>query len=172
MSLEGKFKKIAKDATSSSNWQEEAARRAANIKSRKNSRLVALRILQVLKEQNISQAELAEKLSVSRQHISKIVKGEENFTFETIEKIENALGIELMTIHGPNLPMNGKAEYKSETVPTPSVSYNFNIDLMLPLSLKSSNRMMLCQNIKGIQILINSNYIDIDKIGYRQFENC
>jgi predicted benzoate:H+ symporter BenE len=82
------------------------------------------------------------------------------------------LGIELMTIHGPNLSMNGKAEYKSETVPTPSVSYNFNIDLMLPLSLKSSNRMMLCQNIKGIQILINSNYIDIDKIGYRQFENC
>lgn len=100
MSLENKFKKLA-STSSSSDWRKEAAKRAANSKSRKNSRLVALRILQVLKDRNISQTELAEMLSVSRQHVSKIVKGQENFTFETIEKIEKALGIKLITVYGP-----------------------------------------------------------------------
>jgi hypothetical protein len=46
----------------------------------------------------MSQAVLAERMGVSRQQVTKIVKGQENFTFETIEKLENALNVTLMTI--------------------------------------------------------------------------
>lgn len=38
-------------------------------------------------------------MGVSRQQVSKIVKGKENFTFETIDKLEKALDVTLMTIN-------------------------------------------------------------------------
>ena len=46
----------------------------------------------------MTQAELANRLNVSRQHISKIVKGQENLTLETIAKIEEVLGVVLIAI--------------------------------------------------------------------------
>lgn len=70
-------------------------------KTRRWARLVALRVLEALEKNNMTQSDLADKLGVSRQHVSKIVKGEENFSFATIEKLENALDIELMTVYGP-----------------------------------------------------------------------
>lgn len=67
-------------------------------KSLQRSKAVAVRILYRLDELNMSQKDLAEKLNVAPQQVNKWVKGGENFTFETIEKIENALGFELMYI--------------------------------------------------------------------------
>ena len=46
-----------------------------------------------LKEQKMTQKDLAEKMSVTPQYINKIVKGGENLTTETITKLENILGI-------------------------------------------------------------------------------
>jgi len=37
-------------------------------------------------------------MGVSRQQVSKIVKGQENLTFETVSKLENALGITIIEI--------------------------------------------------------------------------
>jgi len=56
---------------------------------------IALKVLDVLEEKNMTQSQLADKLSVSRQQISKILKGQENLTLETISKIESALDIKL-----------------------------------------------------------------------------
>jgi transcriptional regulator with XRE-family HTH domain len=77
---------------------EEAGKKLTNSGSRKNARKVALRVLHILKERGISQTELAEMMGVSRQQVTKIVKGKENFTFETIDKLERALDVTLMTI--------------------------------------------------------------------------
>lgn len=99
MSKNEKLKKITADHPS--NWLEEAAKKAANKGARKNARKVALRILQILRERGISQTELAERMGVSRQQVTKIVKGQENFTFETIDKLERALDVTLMTIGVP-----------------------------------------------------------------------
>lgn len=64
------------------------------------SQKVAMLILRALREQQMSQRELASRLNVSPQQINKWVKGNENFTFETISKIENALNIQLLSVPG------------------------------------------------------------------------
>ena len=64
-----------------------------------------MQVLAALKTQGLSQKELAERMGVSPQQVSKIVKGQENLTLETISKIEMVLGI---TIIGSTLK-GGKA---------------------------------------------------------------
>jgi transcriptional regulator with XRE-family HTH domain len=61
----------------------------------KKSAAIAIFILEGLKAQNLSQKDLAEKLNVSSQQISKILKGQENLTLETITNLEKALGIRI-----------------------------------------------------------------------------
>lgn len=97
MNLKDKIKQITVESDSS--WIDQANTRAANRGARKNARKIALRVLAELKKQNISQGDLAERMSVSRQQVSKIIKGQENFTLETIDKLESALGISLITVH-------------------------------------------------------------------------
>jgi len=93
------LKKI--DSGRRSDWLETRAKKRSHKKARENARLVAIRVLTILRERNMSQTELAEKMGVSRQQVTKIVKGQENFTFETIDKLETALGVTLMTIAVP-----------------------------------------------------------------------
>lgn len=59
---------------------------------------IALKIIDILKENKMTQAELAAKLETSPQNISKILKGQENLTLETIVKLEKSLGIELIAV--------------------------------------------------------------------------
>lgn len=73
----------------------------------------------VLDEKKMTQTDLAEKMGVSRQQISKIVKGHENLTFETIDKLEKALNIKLITIAGEPKP---KPEKKARPAKTPPAS--------------------------------------------------
>jgi transcriptional regulator with XRE-family HTH domain len=99
MTLKDKLKKITSEQ--GSDWLKEAEEKLAHAGARRNARKVALRVLQLLRERGMSQTELAEKMGVSRQQVTKIVKGKENFTFETIEKLESALDITLMMIVTP-----------------------------------------------------------------------
>jgi len=99
MSLREKLNKVAEEDTS--NWLEETGKQLAEQGSRKKSRQLALRVLQLLHQQGMTQTQLAERMQVSRQQVSKIVKGQENFTFETIDKLEKAFGVTLMTIESP-----------------------------------------------------------------------
>ena len=59
---------------------------------------IALAVLQILREEKITQKSLAEKMGVSPQQISKLLKGEENLSLETISKLEEALGYQLFEI--------------------------------------------------------------------------
>lgn len=59
---------------------------------RKSNR-IATKVLMALKEQKMSQKDLAEKMNVSPQYINKLVKGGENFTIETLTKLEDILDI-------------------------------------------------------------------------------
>lgn len=93
--------------------------REANAGWLRKSGFVALRVMAVLDEKKMTQTDLAEKMGVSRQQISKIVKGHENLTFETIDKLEKALDIKLITIAGePKL----KPEKKARPAKTPPAS--------------------------------------------------
>ncbi len=64
----------------------------------KYSRKIAIQINSYLKSNHIKQKELAILLEVSPQQISKIIKGRENLTLETISKIEQALNINLIDL--------------------------------------------------------------------------
>ncbi|PWN06848.1 helix-turn-helix transcriptional regulator [Rhodohalobacter mucosus] len=92
-------KKIAEVAEKDkSKWLEKAKYRRENRDWLVKSKRIALRVLGVLKERGMQQKELAEKLGVSKQQVSKIVKGKENLTLETISKLEKALEISLLII--------------------------------------------------------------------------
>lgn len=60
--------------------------------------LLAARVLEFLEENNKTQRWLAEKLDVSPQQITKIVKGRQNLSWGKIKEIEAVLGIKLARI--------------------------------------------------------------------------
>ncbi|MBE7651963.1 helix-turn-helix transcriptional regulator [Tenacibaculum finnmarkense] len=82
-----------------SNWEDKAKNRLANKSWLKHSRKIAIKINTFLKTNNIKQKELAKLLDVSPQQISKIIKGRENLTLETISKIEDVLKIQLLELN-------------------------------------------------------------------------
>ena len=49
-----------------------------------------------MEELGMSQKQLAEKMNCSPQYISKVLRGRENLSLETLTKIENALEISII----------------------------------------------------------------------------
>lgn len=79
-------------------WSKDADYRLKNRKWLRYSSNIARRILAVIEDkEDFSQANLARLLGVSPQHISKIVKGKENLTLETIANISTVLETELIS---------------------------------------------------------------------------
>lgn len=62
----------------------------------KASQWIALKVLERLDELNWTKKELGKKMSVSPQHISKIVSGKENLTLETIVRLQKILDISIL----------------------------------------------------------------------------
>lgn len=88
--------KLAKIATGNpSDWKAKAKYRRENREWLKKSAAIAIRILDALKAQGLSQKDLAERMNVSPQQVNKIVQGQENLTLETISVLETALGIKI-----------------------------------------------------------------------------
>ena len=80
-----------------STWLTDAEFRMKN-KWLNYSSKIALRILSAIEEKkDFSQSKLADLLSVSPQQISKIIKGKENLTLETIYNLSQALNVELIS---------------------------------------------------------------------------
>lgn len=79
-------------------YLENAALRIKNRKWLSYSSNIARRILAALEDNSeMSQKSIAESLGVSTQYINKVVKGQENLSLETIAKISDAIGVELIT---------------------------------------------------------------------------
>ena len=56
---------------------------------------VAYAIMDYMQDNGLSRNDVAEKLGVSPQYVSKILSGKVNFSFKTISEIEKGLGIEV-----------------------------------------------------------------------------
>ena len=81
-----------------SNWQAKTEYRQSNRKWLRYSSNIARRILVAINDiDGLNQKKLAGQLSISQQRISKILKGQENLTLETIAKLSEALGTELIS---------------------------------------------------------------------------
>lgn len=89
--------KLAKLTTNeASGWKEKAEWRKQNRSWLKKSAHVALTVIGELRRRGMTQKELAEKMGLSAQQVNKIVKGQENLTLETLDKLERALNIQLL----------------------------------------------------------------------------
>lgn len=76
-------------------WNKESQNHMDNWPWIKYSMQIALKVRGRMKELNLTQATLANKIGCSQQYISLLLKGKENLTLETIAKLESALDIQL-----------------------------------------------------------------------------
>ena len=106
--------KITTEFKRESNWLSQAKQRRENRAWLEMSFAIALKVIRYLKSNNISQKELAETLGWSPQYLSKVLKGKENLTLDTISKLQKATSLSLIEI-----PKPGRSSYeknKSEKV--------------------------------------------------------
>ena len=77
-------------------WREKAQWRRENRRWLRYSGFIALMVMNRLDELKLSQKELAEKMNCSPQYVSKLLKGSENLTLDTISKLEECLNLDLV----------------------------------------------------------------------------
>jgi transcriptional regulator with XRE-family HTH domain len=81
-----------------SKWGKDANYRLMNRKWLMYSSNIARRLLAGIEDtENMNQKILANKVGVSAQYINKVLKGSENLTLETIGKLSDAIGQELIS---------------------------------------------------------------------------
>lgn len=85
--------------------------RNANRKLIRTQGRIALAILLRLEELDMTQTDLANKLGVSRQYVSKLVKGKEKFNSDILVKLEEIL---VMPIFVQNLPQEKQQLLKEQ----------------------------------------------------------
>lgn len=94
MNLSEKLEQLS--SSKPSRWQQKAEWRKENRTWLKKSAFIALRVLEALRQQGLTQRELAVRMNVSAQQVNKIVRGQENLTMDTLDKLERALNIRLL----------------------------------------------------------------------------
>lgn len=94
-----KLRQMAKPSSQESMGK--AKFRKENAKWIRMSQDIALTIAYYLRNNKITQKELAEKLGVSPAYVGKLLKGQENLTLETISKIQCAIDEEIVNIAKP-----------------------------------------------------------------------
>ena len=77
-------------------WRKKAQWRRENRRWLRYSGFIALTVMHRLEELKMSQKELAEKMNCSPQYVSKLLKGSENLTLDTISKLEECLDLDLV----------------------------------------------------------------------------
>ena len=89
-----RLKKYESEAPSK--WREEAEYRILNKRWLRYSQGIALSVLDKMDELGLTQKALAERMGCSQQYVSRIVKGRENLSLETIAKLEVALEVDII----------------------------------------------------------------------------
>ena len=81
---------------SPSRWRERAEWRNANKSWLRYSQLIALMMLDKMEDLGLTQKSLAELMGCSQQYVSRVLKGTENLSIETISNIESVLELEIL----------------------------------------------------------------------------
>ena len=79
-----------------SKWREKAEWRKANKEWLRYSQRIAMMMLDKMEIIGLTQKSVAEQMGCSQQYISRILKGTENLSIETISKIENTLELQIL----------------------------------------------------------------------------
>jgi transcriptional regulator with XRE-family HTH domain len=113
MNIEKIKAKLLKESKPDTEWLKEAQWRQDNYFWLKTSFQIAIQIGSVLKQKNMTQKELAEKMACSPQFVSTLLKGSENLTLETICKIEKVLEIKLINVVSVETSSDYISEYET-----------------------------------------------------------
>ena len=81
---------------SPSAWRSEAEWRRKNKAWLRHSQGIAIKILSFMKQESLTQSGFADLIGCSQQYVSKILKGTENMSLETLTKLEQVLGVPLI----------------------------------------------------------------------------
>ena len=79
-------------------WKEEAILRKNNQKWLAYSQEIAMLLHDKMEEMDLTQSALAYRMDCSQQYISKILKGKENLSLETISRLEEAIGSKILNV--------------------------------------------------------------------------
>ncbi|SHH65885.1 helix-turn-helix domain-containing protein [Winogradskyella jejuensis] len=85
-------KVVTKTATK---WKERAKKDRSNRRNITRAQAFALELLDYMDLHKIKQIDLANRMDVSAQQVNKILRAKANLTFETIDKIADALGVDI-----------------------------------------------------------------------------
>ena len=80
-----------------SKWREAAEFRTKNRTWLRYSQSIAMLAADAMEEEDLTQKALAERMGCTQQYVSRILKGQENLTLETISKLETALGLNIIS---------------------------------------------------------------------------
>jgi antitoxin component HigA of HigAB toxin-antitoxin module len=80
-----------------SKWHENAEWCVANKSWLRYSQHIAMLMLDRMEELDITQKQLSELMGCNQQYISKVLKGQEKLSLETISKIETCLQIRILS---------------------------------------------------------------------------
>lgn len=96
--MEQKTKKYLESHQSEtpSKWREEAEWRRGNSAWLRHSQHIAVKVLSYMKHENLTQSAMAERLGCTQQYVSKLLKGTENLSLETLTKLELTMGEKLI----------------------------------------------------------------------------
>ena len=82
--------------STSSKWREKAEWRNANKSWLRCSQRIAMMMLDKMEELGLTQKSLAERMGCSQQYVSRVLKGTEKLSIESISKIETALELKIL----------------------------------------------------------------------------
>ena len=86
----------AHQSSTPSKWRENADWRTANKPWLRYSQRIAMMMLDKMEELGMTQKKLSELMGCSQQYVSKVLKGQENLSLETLTKIERCLQISIL----------------------------------------------------------------------------
>ena len=142
-----------------SNWKKLVSHRRNNPWLLYSSE-IATRVLAALEDLDMNQTDLATKMNVKKQQVSKIVSGDANLTLETIYKLSKALD-------GKQLVMFPDYKYSTPLMPELSSVTRENTMIIR----ESSKSFIVCELVNMFRIEITQSnhtldlhYIDSDKV--------
>jgi plasmid maintenance system antidote protein VapI len=113
--MENKEKFLKLVSQEENNTLDKIKERNANRLWLRVSQEIAKKVVISLRELGWTKTKLAQELGVSKQQVSKIVKGRENFTISTIVKLEEVLQINILSKKQDMLQVDRTNTYETNT---------------------------------------------------------
>lgn len=113
--MENKEKFLKLVSQDENNTLDKIKERNANRLWLRASQEIAKKVLIRLRELRWSKTKLAQELGVSKQQVSKIVRGSENFTISTIVDLEKVLNISILSKKQEVFKVNTTSIYEEKT---------------------------------------------------------